>query len=723
LTTNLDSDDRPIYPSPDAPLDVARKLYKAFRTATDLRTLVCHRGDWMRWRGQQWDEWDTAHLRSTMYKELGGADYMRPIREKGVTVDYERTPWNPNRNKVANVMEAMAAVGHLSNTIDAPAWIGEHATDSPAAQVISCTNGLLSLSTRKLTEHTPAFYNTVSVTFAYQADAPKPTAWLKFLASVWPDDPASIALLQEWVGYILSGSTGMQKILFGVGPTRCGKGTIARMLRKLIGPGNITGPTMASLGTNFGLAPLMGKPLAIVPDARINGPAHTIVERLLSISGEDVLTIDRKFKDPWSGKLPSRVMVLSNEIPRFTDASGAIANRMLVLQMRNSFLGREDRTLDQRIAEELPGILNWALEGLDRLTSTGKFTVPAASSEATTMLMDLASPVSAFVRDCCARGTGLRVERDRLYGAWKAWCEDNGHEAGAKATFGRNLSAVVPDLGTAKPRINGIQVRCYTSIGLYPASPVSLGESAVHGTVNEASAPVPARELAEPEQGRLGGESGEVASAEAINPQVKSSETSEASGEPLKSQRESELCSECGRAPARTDSGLCDFCAVKQRRQQTTEIHKPTLSAAKWLANLIAALQAAGETTATTAAVYGAAEKDGYSRNAVAQAATDHPDIRVISRSAGITTWSIEPAQQDAPGYQSARQWLDDFIEQCGTDTLIPSDVRTAAEAAGYDWAAVRNVAAKHKRISSQPAHGESKTDRIWHIKPAMEAS
>ncbi|MDC8973988.1 DNA primase family protein [Mycobacterium marinum] len=721
--TTLDSDDRPIYPSPDAPLDVARKLYKAFRTAADLRTLVCHRGDWMRWRGQQWDEWDTAHLRSTMYKELGGADYMRPIREKGVTVDYERTPWNPNRNKIANVMEAMAAVGHLSTTIDAPAWIGEHTTNNPAAQVISCTNGLLSLSTRKLTEHTPAFYNTVSVTFAFQADAPEPKAWLKFLASVWPDDPASIALLQEWVGYILSGSTGMQKILFGVGPTRCGKGTIARMLRKLIGPGNVTGPTMASLGTNFGLAPLMGRPLAIVPDARINGPAHTIVERLLSISGEDVLTIDRKFKDPWSGKLPSRVMVLSNEIPRFTDASGAIANRMLVLQMRNSFLGREDRTIDQRIGEELPGILNWALEGLDRLTSTGKFTVPAASSEATTMLMDLASPVSAFVRDSCALGTGMRVERDRLYIAWKSWCEDNGHEPGAKATFGRNLSAVVPDLGTAKPRINGIQVRCYTSIGLYPASPVSLSESAGQDIATEASAPVPSRELAQPAQAFLGDESGEVASPEAIKPEVSDSETSEAGGEPLKSQRESELCVDCGRAPARSDNGLCDFCAVKHRRQQTSEIHKPTLSAAKWFAERISKLREQNHSTAESAALYAEGEALGYRRQNLISAASLHPDIRVISRTSAGTTWSIDPAQQIA--YKPVSEWINDYLSTLPADTreVNRATLRAAGEAAGYTWENVRSSARDHPRIESRPAHGDSKRDRVWHLKPAEEAS
>ena len=92
------------------------------------------------------------------------------------------------------------------------------------------------------------------------------------------------------------------------------------LLAALVGKGNAAGPTLASLGTNFGLAPLLGKPLALVSDARLGGSdVHQIVERLLSISGEDMLTIDRKYREPWTGKLPSRFLILSNELPRFGD--------------------------------------------------------------------------------------------------------------------------------------------------------------------------------------------------------------------------------------------------------------------------------------------------------------------------------------------------------------------------------------------------------------------
>ena len=414
-------DVRPLWPPPTAPLRVAQEIYRDCRL-DDMRTLLCWRGNWMRWNTTHWSEVDTAELRSSAYDILGEVDYMKPIREKGVTVGYERTPWDPTKHKVADVLEAIAAVGHLSSEIDPPSWIVHSAVKTAATQMISCQNGLLDLSTRTTRKHTPALFNVVSVPFDFDENAPKPVAWLEFLDSVWPNDEESVALLQEYVGYVLSGRTDMQKMLLLIGPTRSGKGTIARLLVALIGRGHAAGPTLASLATNFGLSPLLGKPLAIVSDARLGDtPAHTVVERLLCITGEDMLTVDRKFRDPWSGKLPTRFVILTNELPRFRDSSAAIANRMLILQMTRSFLGHEDRTLDSRLRAELPSILKWALEGLDRLIAEDRFTVPAASEDAANLMADLASPVSAFVRDRCVRTPTASVEVDDLYHAWMTW--------------------------------------------------------------------------------------------------------------------------------------------------------------------------------------------------------------------------------------------------------------------------------------------------------------
>ena len=241
-----------IYPSPRAPYAVAKQLYQSCRDADGVRNLLAYRSDWQLWRTMHWSELDAAEVRARIYCALEHAYYIQVV--KGVP---EMRPWDPTSHKVRNVLEAMAAIGHLSSEIDAPAWIETvHSAKSSAAQMVSCQNGLLDLGNRTLHDHTPTLFNFVSVPFDYDPDAPEPTAWLRFLKSVWGDDPDSIALLQEYFGYVLSGRLDMQKMLLLVGPIRGGKGTIARMLTALIGGRrNVPGPTLAAMNTNFGLSP------------------------------------------------------------------------------------------------------------------------------------------------------------------------------------------------------------------------------------------------------------------------------------------------------------------------------------------------------------------------------------------------------------------------------------------------------------------------------------
>jgi putative DNA primase/helicase len=355
----------------------------------------------------------------------------------------------------------------LPTDTDAPAWIdGQGATGQDEGPIVACENGLLRIQDRALLPHGPEFFNLVSVPFAYDPDASAPT-WERFLAQVWPDDPDTIAALQEWFGYVLSGRTDQQKILLIVGPSRSGKGTIARVLKALVGKENLAGPTLAGLGTNFGLSTLVGKSLAIISDARLSGNDNSqVVERLLTISGDDTIDIDRKYREPWTGKLPSRLMILSNELPHFGDSSGVIANRFILLSMRVSWLGKEDPTLTDRLTAEMPGILNWALEGLARLQRNGRITQPPSSREAITTLQDTASPTSAFVRERCQTGPTCSVPVDDLWNVWREWAEDNGVRAGTKQVFGRNLLSVVPQLNRSRPRAPSGDERIATYHGI-----------------------------------------------------------------------------------------------------------------------------------------------------------------------------------------------------------------------------------------------------------------
>jgi putative DNA primase/helicase len=309
--------------------------------------------------------------------------------------------------------------------------------------------------------------NASDVTFEPNAAAPQ--HWLAFLNYLFGSDGEAVETLRDWFGYTLASDTAQQKILLLIGPRRSGKGTIARVLRELLGRASVTGPTLASLQTNFGLWPLIGKSLAIVSDARLSGKSDQAVlaERLLSISGEDAITIDRKHQPAWTGRLPTRFILLSNELPHITDSSGALAGRFIVIVLQNSFYGREDTGLSNRLITELSGILNWALVGYRRIFARGHFVQPRSSDEAIEELEALGSPIKAFIRDKCCVGSGHSVPVELIYEVWKTWSQNNGRrDAGTKQSFGKDLRAAVPGLRTMYLRQSEGRTREYQGIGM-----------------------------------------------------------------------------------------------------------------------------------------------------------------------------------------------------------------------------------------------------------------
>jgi putative DNA primase/helicase len=336
--------------APSNPMAVAHDFAAERFTDPGAILVLRHwRGTWWRWRTSCWVELEDRAVREAAYRFTEHAVYWKPDNKGGLKL----SEWAPNRHKIADLLEALAAICYLPETVDQPAWIDD--APDPGGVVVATANGLLHLQTRQLLAHDPRFFNQTAVPFAHDAAALEPTRWLAFLEDLWRDDVDSIDALQEYFGYVISGRLDLQKILLLVGPTRGGKGAIARVLAALVGRANVAGPTLTSLGTDFGLAPLLGKPLAVISDARLNGRnTHVVVERLLSISGEDLITVNRKYRDQWTGKLPTRFMVISNELPHLGDASAAIVGRFVVLQLTRSWLGREDPALEEALHAELP---------------------------------------------------------------------------------------------------------------------------------------------------------------------------------------------------------------------------------------------------------------------------------------------------------------------------------------------------------------------------------
>jgi putative DNA primase/helicase len=442
------------------PLNSAFAFIEINYTSDNKPTLHHYCDQFYGWTGTHYAKIDNNTIRSQVYFFMDSANQ---ITGTGLSL-----PFAPNSRRVTEVLDALKAAINLDSSNSAPSWLNAN-NSPPPSDIVAFKNGLLDLPSRKLLNHSPDFFSFAALPFSYDQNAPEPREWLLFLKSIFENDQEAIGTLHEIMGYLLTFDTRQQKIFLILGPKRSGKGTIAKVIKGLLGPSNVVWPTLAGLGSNFGLAPLIDKQLAIISDARLNGRAdqQMLVERFLSMSGEDSQTIDRKYLEPWTGSLRTRVLILTNELPRLADASGALASRFVTLVLKNSFYGREDLGLAERLLAELPSICNLALDGRDRLERRGYFKAPASSTEVAQELEDLVSPISIFVRERCIVGPWHRVEVSKLFSAWQAWCMTQGRDKpGTAQSFGRDLRAFIPRLTVSQLRNGSERDRYYVGIGL-----------------------------------------------------------------------------------------------------------------------------------------------------------------------------------------------------------------------------------------------------------------
>jgi putative DNA primase/helicase len=446
---------------PKRTMPTAEAFVREHYTHEDGDTLYHYAELFLHWRDGRWREKEHGTLRheiqpwqhdawtvNVRHDDVGEKNEETGKKEPG-DWQLEWTPFICNSGSIRGALSAVEDLKHIVATAPMPSWIGGDAADQhPANEILPCKSTLLHIPTRETQPATPRLFATNGIDFDYDPEAPRPERWLAFLQELCGDDQEAVELLQEFFGYVLTMDTSQQKALLIVGPKRSGKGTIARVLRKLVGCDNVCGPTVTGLAGSFGLQPLIGKPLAIVSDARFHGlGVPIVVERLLNIIGEDAITIDRKHVSSVTMKLPTRFVFLTNELPQFTDAAAALPSRFMILYLDRSFYGKEDNQLTDKLLAELPGILHWALDGWQRLRERGRFHMPASSKEHADDLGRMSSAIGAFVEDCCELGGAHRATVDEMFLAWKQWCECEGRDRpGNKQRFGRDLKAAVPKL-------------------------------------------------------------------------------------------------------------------------------------------------------------------------------------------------------------------------------------------------------------------------------------
>ena len=252
-----------------------------------------------------------------------------------------------------------------------------------------------------------------------------------------------------------------RKALILVGPSRTGKTELARFARLLVGEPVAT-PSVAEISDRFGLSSLYDASAWIRDDA-INEGDDLDPQRFKTIVTGEPIDIDRKHRHALRGvELAIPVVLTANALPRARDKSDALFNRSLVLELTN-VVSEEDafrfRTAlgvprGQTVASfifgvEGSGILNWALDGLDRLLARGRYELPETVKAAVQRFKDDNNPVGEWARTAVVRRARSRVARSDLLCAFHGWQrEQDGDEAralGGRGFFPR-LRAAVPGL-------------------------------------------------------------------------------------------------------------------------------------------------------------------------------------------------------------------------------------------------------------------------------------
>ena len=426
-----------------------------FKGPNDLE-LYHSSSQWYRYAETHYAVMEDNTVRSEVWKFLDLA--------KKQTGNGSLVPFVPLTHHVSGVIDALKAKCHLQQCRP-PIWINE--SNVPlAGDVVSLKNGLFHLPSCVLMPHTSSFFTVNALPFAWDPAATAPM-WGKFLNEIWPQDTQSIETLQEVFGYLIATDTRMQKIFMLLGPRRSGKGTIGRIIDALIGTSNLAGPTLASLTKQFGLEPLIHKLVALISDARTPGRDHQIiVERLLMISGEDTVSVDRKHKDSWVGRMTARIVLMSNEALRLGDSSGALIGRMIVLQIHETFYGREDTGLTNRLISELSGIFNWALVGRQRLYARGHFVQPQSSVGIVEEMAGMNSPISIFLNQCCDLGAGLNEDKGLVYEAYQQHANKNHQHVLDHSSFSRAMYAANPSITAFRPRDGDSRRQSYGGLRL-----------------------------------------------------------------------------------------------------------------------------------------------------------------------------------------------------------------------------------------------------------------
>lgn len=303
--------------------------------------------------------------------------------------------------------------------------------------LLNCQNCTIDLDASKwkdsrpvTREHDQRDHITKCIPVDYDPTAQCPR-WKQFLREITDGDTNLEDFLQRMCGYFLTGSTAERCVFFFFGTGDNGKSVFLGTLRQLLGDYSKNAQadsfmTKESQSIRTDLARLAGNRLVTVSETDQNKKLAEGLIKQLAGGDSDRLTVRHLYGEEFDLDVKFKLAISMNHKPRINDDGPAIWKRIRLVPFEKKVDPKKiDTKLSKKLQAELPGILNWCLEGVSEWSEMGLLP-PLAVVQATAEYRKEMDGLGTFVSECFIPKKGSRVLVGDAYLTYVDWAEANG---------------------------------------------------------------------------------------------------------------------------------------------------------------------------------------------------------------------------------------------------------------------------------------------------------
>ena len=273
-----------------------------------------------------------------------------------------------------------------------------------------------------------------------------PTLFIKFLHDIFSGDTELVDFMQKAIGYSLTGHTKEQCLFQHIGNGSNGKSVLFNVIYDMLGSYalNIQVESILQKGANGGAN--------ANPDiARLNGvrfvrttepsDGQRFNEGLIKqLTGADVITARNLYADFFDFVPKFKLWIACNHRINVRGTDKGIWRRMKIIEYKRTFEGSEiDYDLEDKLKNELPQILGWAVKGaqLWYKNGLGKNTAVEIATQEYRNAMDL---VGQFLDDCVVASANGKEKSSDIYNEFKNWAKNGNEWVMSQQKFGIEMA-------------------------------------------------------------------------------------------------------------------------------------------------------------------------------------------------------------------------------------------------------------------------------------------